>query len=695
MSEVRAPAKAAPERAVSWGVPQAEVRELLLQRRMGDARLLVKELAADHPTAPEPLLLAASIASAEGEWDAGTRSIERAFEISPWHPEATRQLAQRWFLDGNVPAIVALMGRATAEAGQERVPLIGHLGIETCIEAAAFDIARKAMDVMDAGERQLERRAQLARAEQEWAEGTAQLQARKLSGPLRKQLGSLAKAGKDAAFSTVLRRYLLAEDTSPEDLMRVRTTVSRLHRPILSRWAVWTMRRRHPMYPPFVLEEVVFLSLAGGHKDAGRLCAAANPDGISADALLRAAAYMALAGGLHASDLEQLSERLGPHLDDPGIATLARRFVEGTGQRPVRRDLSLGSPMVSARRLPFLRQPQIAICLSGQLRGYRYAWPATKRVIDGMDAAVFVSTWADAGVGFGQRGQVVRRLPPGVAPRMNPDHFGEELYTRSFPRVSAMLSQQRSHTADELRQYFSTPHVEVHDEAAFDREYKDKPGLHWLNKLNQAKMFYMIHACNQQKVAFEQASGKRFDVVIRLRCDNGITHLEREDVLYAAQEPICLVASTSTKFYDRFAMMNGAVADQYASVWEGLRREGSSRYFAGSSGQFAEHLLGEHVIDQGVAAGLLRGTQTTALLSDQLPIDVFGQTLAEELTGRQELDVFETDLVVATLEAMAAARAKAPFAALWRAVPADAAAAWARLRNSFVWPMGSGLPKPE
>ncbi|MCR0982008.1 tetratricopeptide repeat protein [Roseomonas populi] len=669
---------------------------LLRQRRASDARILADELSARHPEAAEPFMLRAAIAHDEGEWTLGIAMLQRAFDTSPWHPEATGLLARRWWQDGRVPELVALARRAVAENPAKHVPLIGYIGFDASIEMAEFELAEHFLRVLDGKARQLERRNHLAREARNWAASEAPHEPAGRDGRLRRRIDALVAEGDPDAIRPLLRRSLMEPKPGARDLIAIRTAAGRLRMTLTERWALRQMRDHHPGYPGQIMILTDFLSQLGAHREASRLYDdLSQASAQQADMLLRSATYMASAGGMALDRLEEAAAALEPKLADPGVASLARRFIAQSHARPVRRDVSIGS--VSALPAPALaagdRRPRVAICMSGQLRGFRNAWPQTRKALAGEDVTVFVSTWADAGSGLGQRLSVDRRLPVGLMPRLAGEHMDSALFARSFPGLSTLLTGRRSYEREELQAYFGTPHVEIEDEEDFNRRHEHRTGLYWLNKLNQAKMFYMIHQAHEQMRRFEEAEGRRFDVVIRLRCDNGISELAREDLLYAASEPVCLVPSSTTKLHDRSAMMSRQVSSSYASVYPNLNRHGDARYFEGATGQFAEYLIGGHLIDQGVAVGLFKGTKTTSLLSDQPSLQEFGEILTAEIQGREDLDTFESAVVVATIETMAATRSIEAMSRLWQAVPAGATTARARLDRSFAAKvMASGAP---
>lgn len=202
---------------------------------------------------------------------------------------------------------------------------------------------------------------------------------------------------------------------------------------------------------------------------------------------------------------DALLQRLRRQGEGPAAA-IAGRFVLA-GERPA-------APVPGPRL-------RIALCLSGQMRGWREALPSWRHLgLHGHEVDVYLHTWRDLG----------RRVPdPEIMPSVRRvfadaafaeafiragQRHGLAALQRAYPALFAGLATQAVVTAEELRQAFGPGStVVVEDEA-------DPSFAGWDN---QQRMHYKIWAAQQ----LVQASGRPYDLVIRLRPDKLLRGAER------------------------------------------------------------------------------------------------------------------------------------------------------------------------
>ena len=166
----------------------------------------------------------------------------------------------------------------------------------------------------------------------------------------------------------------------------------------------------------------------------------------------------------------------------------------------------------------------IAICISGQLRGYK---GNLKSLVHSLGLEhhkyrVFVHTWANIG----------RHFPPaGHASRSFSVEFSKAYYEcfinipnlkgyikRQYPALYSLLVSSPKATVETLEEEYHTHDIVIDDEDS-------KPFSSWTN---QEKMHYKIYAAHQ--LALE--SGERFDLMVRIRpdlnriCDDPINLIE-------------------------------------------------------------------------------------------------------------------------------------------------------------------------
>jgi len=154
---------------------------------------------------------------------------------------------------------------------------------------------------------------------------------------------------------------------------------------------------------------------------------------------------------------------------------------------------------------------KVALCISGQLRGYREGYESLKRVfIDPLQPDIYVHTWQD--IGFKEP------FISAHAYRVFSGHF-LEAYKNLFiiknysykkirqllPSVFALLQSNTDIDKERLQAFYKAECVVIEDDAVFP----------FSTLSNTDKMFYKIHACNQ----LVAKSGKQYDLVIRVRPD--------------------------------------------------------------------------------------------------------------------------------------------------------------------------------
>lgn len=294
---------------------------------------------------------------------------------------------------------------------------------------------------------------------------------------------------------------------------------------------------------------------------------------------------------------DALLRRLRQQGDGPAAA-IARRFVLP------------GDRAGTTTPGPRLR---VALCLSGQMRGWREALPTWQHLgLQGHAVDIYVHTWRDLG----------RRLPdPEIMPSVRRvfadagfaeafiragQRHGLAALQRAYPRLFAGLASQAVVSADELRQAFgpgSTVVVEDEHDPRFDG---------WDNP---TRMHYKIWAAQQ----LVQASGRPYDLVIRLRPDKLLRgHDWRPDwPALAAQSAhdhslFCeenLGLREGLVMGDQFAAGAPGAMAAYADAWR-LQPQAVAEGWPGFPGRFTGHTtLAWTCLWQGLRPQALPGVQ--------------------------------------------------------------------------------------
>ncbi|WP_019865618.1 tetratricopeptide repeat protein [Methylovulum miyakonense] len=153
----------------------------------------------------------------------------------------------------------------------------------------------------------------------------------------------------------------------------------------------------------------------------------------------------------------------------------------------------------------------VALCISGQLRGYKDAFIAiNKSIIGPLQPDIFIHTWADVGFKAPFPSIHANRVFHGQFLHAYQDLLFRKNYSyndikKLLPTLFRLLDENTSVTQKQLKEFYQTEFVVVED---------DKEGR--FEKLtNQQKMRYKIDACNQ----LIKKTGKHYDLVIRLRPD--------------------------------------------------------------------------------------------------------------------------------------------------------------------------------
>ena len=156
------------------------------------------------------------------------------------------------------------------------------------------------------------------------------------------------------------------------------------------------------------------------------------------------------------------------------------------------------------------RRPRIALCVSGQLRGFRRAWATWKPLLADVEATVFVDSWKSVGHGtpepfrstlpFDGRAFCAAYKKVGIAVGI------DELRSR-YPCLFAALDQGGMVNTEDLARLYRTPHVRLEDdgEAAYSAF------------TNSDKMYYKMQRCFEMTRDIED-----FDMIVRMRPDKPV-----------------------------------------------------------------------------------------------------------------------------------------------------------------------------
>ncbi len=225
---------------------------------------------------------------------------------------------------------------------------------------------------------------------------------------------------------------------------------------------------------------------------------------------------------------------------------------------------------LSLDRLPRIAKKKqrlkVAICVSGQLRGYKTAFATWQRaLLPRIDYELFIDSWTVVGR---SSAEPFRHVLPFVGSRFTStyreicDQIGFDEVKSRYPALFARLADTGEVTREEIASFYGASTVHLDD----DREQPFKA------MSNQQKMHYKI----ESSLNLALNSGRHFDLVIRLRPDKPIHALAFN---WAALQRICRTSPTifadhaAGVFYgnlfigDQFAIGTPETMNVYAGAW--------------------------------------------------------------------------------------------------------------------------------
>lgn len=212
------------------------------------------------------------------------------------------------------------------------------------------------------------------------------------------------------------------------------------------------------------------------------------------------------------------------------------------------------------------RNLRIAVCVSGQLRGYRRALQSWRRTLfAAADPTFFVHSWQDVGR---SDAQPFRSILPfegthfATAYREQIGLIGYEAAKSRYPTLFDRLQGEQKADRDAVASVYGTGLVVLEDDRGPD----------FAQFSNQQKMHYKIHAADRMA----RAAGE-FDLFVRLRPDLEVkvAPFDWRDLLDAVQSrPVVYTEKMPGLHYgnlmvgDQCAIAAPAVMATYAGAWE-------------------------------------------------------------------------------------------------------------------------------
>ncbi|CDZ39573.1 hypothetical protein NOJ28_10195 [Neorhizobium galegae] len=291
----------------------------------------------------------------------------------------------------------------------------------------------------------------------------------------------------------------------------------------------------------------------------------------------------------------------------------------------------------AARKAPMLRlrsRPRIAVCVSGQLRGWQRALPGWRSgLLQGADCYFFVHTWEDIGRSGAEHFRA--HLPfDGVAFcaswREQGRQVGMDELAARYPSLFARLRDSGKVTRAEIAETYGTDHVVVEDDKA--------PAFAGWS--NSKKMHYKLAAA--QNLATE--GGDDFDLILRIRPDKetGLAAFAWRDLIAAAGEP-AIFADLAFGFHygnpligDQVAIGLPKAMTVYAETLQTIVRLQSENFDRSGDGFEGHKSLAFTLWHAGIAVRRLPVKMGRLLEAATMGLQEIADCLSQDASGRQD-----------------------------------------------------------
>lgn len=260
----------------------------------------------------------------------------------------------------------------------------------------------------------------------------------------------------------------------------------------------------------------------------------------------------------------------------------------------------------TVRSRPRAPKPRIAICISGQLRSADNNLPAIiAGIATPLDADVFVHTWDKEQSTPPRFRHLHRFLGEDLTAALPMTLRETPAFAARFPQTTRTLQSpvELAVTADRLQGLAAPIKSVVEGEATFEERHGVTEGLRFARKMNQAKLFYKIAACDDLRVAHELEAGTEYDVVIRIRPDLRIDVPCLEQYVYDAHanpNRVYIHYADVRGSGDQFAIASAPAMRAYSSMWKFLKQAQRFDYLPGFQNEPAEILVAHHLMAAGL-----------------------------------------------------------------------------------------------
>lgn len=123
------------------------------------------------------------------------------------------------------------------------------------------------------------------------------------------------------------------------------------------------------------------------------------------------------------------------------------------------------------------------------------------------------------------------------------------------------------------------------------------------NNVNQLKMWYKIHACDELRRKKELSSGCEYDLVVRVRPDLSASSVDAVPLAMILREPDLISTSylLPEGVGDQLFVAQSRAMSLAVSVWPFIKGRASSSYFPSQTESWAEILFMQHLGGMGLS----------------------------------------------------------------------------------------------
>jgi hypothetical protein len=361
-------------------------------------------------------------------------------------------------------------------------------------------------------------------------------------------------------------------------------------------------------------------------------------------ALLKCRAYCALqdvSGELKC--MEQALEYLS--VSDPIRQLFSLRLANYVGRHESKRIFEIDPPFNDFHWPSWTHRsrrrngkPRLALCASGQMRGFRRSFQSWAPILDAFDTDIYIHTW-EAGAKL--RGNDEKLLSLSQIPSLKEIIEIGLVTSQTLSKTLPALDNIKNN-AEILKSFYGAKEVVIENDDVFQSEFQswweiqtDRPAP----PINQAKLWHKIHACNE---LISRDDYYDYDYVLRLRIDLDIYKFDIDELLHLAGDRSTIIGMYQlgpeyVGFDDSTWFGSPEVVEGAAQAWPNILRNFGADYIPAAPNVYAESVC----FYQNFAAGskmvtARRNLGNPARLPDVFEEHIIGPLLEDLLLARSE-----------------------------------------------------------